>query len=289
MEKLKDICSEAVSKKELASIDRDFAQDVTQRVLSDNQVYQEWKAKEFDDRSSERKQLVKMVRRELRDVYGVFFTNPLSPSERQAIQDDPSDENLKDVMKRHLSTRERLPQYPYLYDHMSSWFGSYSSILDIGCGYNPLSIPVFNQDKSVKIIDISGAELRFLESVLHRRGIRVSSDIIDVSNQENFSKMFKSGEISDESGSYDVAFCFKLFDSLETKNRGITATLLECLRDQTNKGIVVSFARRTVSGRNKIDAERVWFYDALESLDGFERKDVETINETYHLIRWKNA
>ncbi len=288
MEKLNDICEEAVSKKELASIDKEFAVDVAEGVLRDSEVYDAWSEKGFDDRSSERKELVKMVRRELREVYGVFFTNPLSESERERIRDNPSDGNLVETMKRHLSTRERLPQYPYLYDHMSSWFGSYESIIDIGCGYNPLSIPVFNQGKSVQIIDISRDELEFLESILNQRKIAVNKEIIDVSNQENFSKMFKSGEIRDESGSYDVAFCFKLLDSLETKNRGISSQLLQSLQDHTTRGIVVSFARRTVSGRNTIDAERDWFYDALEDLDRFERKDVETINEIYHLIRWKN-
>ena len=288
MEKLNDICDEAVSKKELASIDKDFALDVAESVLQDNDVYKAWSDKDFDDRSSERKELVKMVRRELRDVYGVFFTDPLSESERETICENPSDENLKAVMKRHLSTRERLPQYSYLYDHMSSWYDSYQSILDIGCGYNPLSIPVFNQGKSIQMVDITSDELDFLESVLTQRGTPVSKENIDVSNQENFTKMFQSGKIRDESGSYDVAFCFKLLDSLETKNRGISSQLLQSLQDQTTKGIVISFARRTVSGRNTIDAERDWFYDALEDLDDFERKDVETINEIYHLIRWKN-
>lgn len=287
MEKLESLRDEAIEKAELSSIDKDFAFDVTEEVVSRHEtVYSDWEQKGLDNRSSERKQLVKAIRRRLREVYGVFFTSPLSGEERDTILEEPSDERLRSVMERHLSTRERLPHYPYLLDHFSEWFESYDSVLDIGCGYNPLSIPVFNHGKSVSMIDISNEELSFVSNILTERGIANTFETIDVSNPKEFSKSMEKGEILFKKGSIDVALCFKLLDSLETKNRGASQRILEILSQVTEKGLVVSFAKRTVSGRHTIDADRDWFYDILDNLRDHDRKDVETINETLHLIRW---
>ena len=45
------------------------------------------------------------------------------------------------ILVLHRSTRERMDFYPILYDRIFAIIGKPKSILDLGCGMNPLSLP----------------------------------------------------------------------------------------------------------------------------------------------------
>lgn len=282
MERVDDLVGKVVDKAELRSVDKAFASSVVEDVLRENNsIYEAWEQKGFDDRAREYKELVSEARRKLRDVYGVFLTEPLSSQDKSSyLQRAKDGEDVREeVMERHLSTKERLPHYPYLFDHIDTEFGDIDSVIDLGCGYNPIAFSWLNDHLEIDMIDISGEELSFVSSLLNHYSTTSNTHIIDLSNPENLSELR-------ESGKFDVAVCFKLFDSLETKTQGITEDIIKTLFNITKKGIITSFSKRTVSGRYTIDADRDWFHTAIESVNG-ETQIVESINETFYLTSWK--
>jgi len=52
----------------------------------------------------------------------------------------------KTLLSLHASTSERLPHYTEFYDFMLKHTGPVGSVLDVGCGYNPFSIPLIPGD-----------------------------------------------------------------------------------------------------------------------------------------------
>jgi len=280
MEKLDYLVDEALEKQELKSIDRKYADKTAREVLSRHSTtYEAWKEKGFDDRASEAKDLVKAIRRSLRDAYGLFFKQPYSDEEKQSLLEQSSID-LEAVLERHVSTAERLPHYPYLFDHVNNVFGDIEHVLDLGCGYNPLALAQHDMCKQISMVDISGEELSFLSDILDRQGIANTSYIIDLSNPEELSTINDINDI-------DVALCFKLFDNLETKTKSISETITDLLIRKTKKGIIVSFPKRTISGRNKIESNREWFDDILDNISNKEVTIVESLNEIFYLIKWK--
>lgn len=48
---------------------------------------------------------------------------------------------FQELIKYHISTRERLPESEYFYSQVLQWAGDIKTIIDIGCGLNPLLFP----------------------------------------------------------------------------------------------------------------------------------------------------
>lgn len=282
MDAVNELYDAVVEKEELRSIDESFARDIITNVIESHRgTVDAWEEKGFDDRASEAKTLVKHCRRRLRNVYGMFFHKPYDLEEKKQVLSS-EEIDIKDVMKRHVSTRERLPHYPYLFDHIDSFYGDIASVLDLGCGYNPLWFSVLDDPPRLAIVDVSGEELEFVSSILEDKRISVTPKIIDLSNREEL-------EILNEFDDIDVSLCFKLFDTLETKTTSISKIIIKLLARLMNKGIIVSFSKRTLSGRNIIDADREWFEESLEAVAYDDIKTVETINEVFYLVRWKRS
>src|SRR3989338_2347218 len=101
------IIEDILKKKTLTKIDRSIVQEYLPNIIP--------------EKKREYKKLVKEVRNELNRVYGVFQLGT----------------NLD--LKSHKSTKERIEIYPTLYKRIFNLTGKPKSILDLGCGLNPLS------------------------------------------------------------------------------------------------------------------------------------------------------
>lgn len=96
---------------------------------------------------------IKAVKTKLHQMYGAYTQDNAHKKAAAIISkhDDActSSNDLSDCNKSselllslHASTKERLPYYPEFYEFILSRIGPVESVLDIGCGYNPFSIPV---------------------------------------------------------------------------------------------------------------------------------------------------
>ncbi|MCL2378473.1 MAG: hypothetical protein FWC77_05020 [Defluviitaleaceae bacterium] len=105
---------------------------------------------------------IKAVKTKLHQLYGAYTQDNahkkaaaiISALEERRKQDNPStseranvcpqyvNEAAVSLLPLHASTKERLPHYAGFYEFILSHTGPVESILDIGCGYNPFSIPL---------------------------------------------------------------------------------------------------------------------------------------------------
>jgi 16S rRNA (guanine(1405)-N(7))-methyltransferase len=141
------------------------------------------------------------------------------------------------VLKLHSSTAERLPYCAEFYRRIFAVTGAPASILDIGCGLNPFSVPYMDLPAPVRYVatDIDALLIecvnRFFAAVGLPSGARVEDAVCSPPSDE-----------------VDLALALKLLPSLEQQAKGSSLRLLEQVRA---KRLVVSFPLTTLGGRCK--------------------------------------
>ncbi len=132
---MEPLVEEIKNKKELKPLSSDFVGSITKEFLKEKKVNLEKK--------SERKKIIKEVRSILHAVYGVFKKSKYSKKEK-LLKEMSSTEDLEThnkILELHRSTKERLNYYPFIYEKIFAITGKPKSILDLGCGLNPVSFP----------------------------------------------------------------------------------------------------------------------------------------------------
>jgi len=86
---------------------------------------------------------IKAAKTKLHQIYGAY-TQDNAHKKAARLLDGLADPitTAKAILSLHASTKERLPYYADFYDFILGHVGRAESILDIGCGYNPFSIPL---------------------------------------------------------------------------------------------------------------------------------------------------
>ncbi len=239
-----------LDKKELKGISRPFAKRILDAWLGKHpDVRAEF---EKDPSRFTRKKAFQRLRSEvraiLRTVYGVFFTAQYG-AKRDALVDalinEPTEERARAVLGLHRSSAERLSYYAFLYHQLFRVTGTPQSVLDLGCGFNPFAYPFLPGRPAYHSADIACQDLervgRFLEAV----GVEHSEHCVDLTDPDTVATLPRA----------DVAFSFKLFDSLEELRHDVTAELLDSIPARI---LVTSFPTLSV-GQKKPLRPREWF------------------------------
>jgi len=168
---------------------------------------------------------VKRVKRRLHQAFGAF--RGVATSHR----------DVEAAMRSHASTRERLPYLDEFYAGIWKLTGVPRSVLDLGCGLNPLALPRMGLDPSARYIAIDADErpLATVGDFLHASGHPHEIRTLDL----------VSAVPDDEA---DVALLLKLVTTLDRQDGLAPARLLRGLRT-TNA--VVSFTTRSLGGRGR--------------------------------------
>lgn len=253
-----------ISKKELKSIDLEFARKVFEEVKAENMsLYKKVELKKFNERSKEYKELKKIVRQRLRYYFGSFNTT---------ISEKSKSESEEELLKKHLSTRER---YEYIQE-FSDFLGDAKSILDLGCGYNPFFYKYFKGNPKYLASDISN-DLKYIQKFFDKNKIDGKTKVLDLTKDEDLELL---GNISKD---YDTCLMLKLLDPLEKQKRNITKTLLKKIK---SKVIIVSFSTMSIGGKTKITSKRSWFYEQIKYK---HYEEIELGPEKYIKIRNSNC
>ena len=180
---------------------------------------------ECEGRYRKPKDLEKAVRERLHGVTSAF--NDLGPSAAQAASCISDDESLADMLRRHASTRERLPlsAMDALYARIFKTTGRPESVLDLACGLNPLYL-------------------------IHRFGCRVvgvdiSKSCVDLIPEGIWGDLLCENAIPREP--FHIALLFKILPLLERQRAGAA---MDVMRAVNAKYLVASFPTRTMGGRN---------------------------------------
>ena len=189
------------------------------------------------------KTAVKATKRRLHQIYGAFegTLDYGAAYERLQLAYETGLETevkaaCRDVLSLHSSTRERLPFLDCFYSQIFQITGRPASLLDLGCGLNPVALPWMDLPPQARYtpIDIDAQRIDFLNRYLALAGRPPLARCQDLLLQPP--------------PEADIALLLKMSPSLERQETGATLRLL----DQVSAPLVVlSYAIKSLGGREK--------------------------------------
>ncbi|MBN1657583.1 MAG: 16S rRNA methyltransferase [Anaerolineae bacterium] len=190
------------------------------------------------------KEAIKVTKRRLHQVYGAFETNLDYDAALDVLRDayslhdaDAVRRACRDALVHHTSTRERLPLLDEFYPAIWAHTGTPSSVLDVGCGLNPLSLPWMGLPAGARYValDVDCERIDFLNRYLVIAGLAPLARCEDA----------LAAPPQDRA---DVALLLKMSPTLERQEAGATLHLVEQLHAPH---VVVSYAVQSLGGREK--------------------------------------
>ncbi len=247
-------------KRELSGIADEVVERVLNSFLQKNpKLEQEIIASKKLEKSSAVETCVKNVRALLRRVSGSF---EIDNKDRENLI---SQNKIQEVLATHSSTKERLEYYDEIYNKIFAITRKPNTVLDLGCGLNPLSFP--SKDIIYYACDINKENLKLVEKYFQNNNIKGKVFFCDLTKSDNsFPKT-------------DVCFLFKVLDIIESKGHKMAERIITQL---SCKYIVVSFATKTLSGRKMNKPRRIWFEKMLGRLN-LKWNSFEVENEMFYV------
>ncbi|HFF4414167.1 TPA: 16S rRNA (guanine(1405)-N(7))-methyltransferase ArmA [Acinetobacter baumannii] len=154
--------------------------------------------------------------------------------------------SIEDLLKIHSSTNERVATLNDFYTYVFGNIKHVSSILDFGCGFNPLALYQWNENEKIiyHAYDIDRAEIAFLSSIIGKLKTTIKYRFL---NKE--SDVYK--------GTYDVVFLLKMLPVLKQQD----VNIFDFLQLFHTQNFVISFPIKSLSGKEKGMEEnyQLWF------------------------------
>lgn len=231
-------------KKELSSLSDDLVKESIEKYVSKDKI-------NIDKiNNSDSKIIVSEVRSELRKLTGRF-------------QRDATVGDFEELLKKHSSTAERIEFYPQLKEIIKEL--KVKSILDLGCGINPIAIAEKGMEYTA--VDINESNLEVVKRFFQEKNI--SGKVINYDLRKTSLPFPK----------VDLCIMFKVLDIIETKGH----KLAESIINQTNsKYLLISFPTKTLSGKPMNHPQRGWIERLLSRLK-YDFKIISYKNEIFYL------
>ena len=270
MDTLSLIISEIKKKKELQTLNDDFVKTELLKIIKQEPKFNIVLEK-FNPKSALLKELIKKTREKLRRTSGLF------KKEKKITAEEITKIDFNELLKIHSSTRERISFYDKLYSDLFKTTGKPLRILDLGCGMNPLSIPLMKLEKleyyAYDIIEEVNL-LNLFFAKLHQKNhyFYGEAGILNLLELERVRQLPKA----------DIAFLFKVTDVLD-RNKGHknTEAVLQAI---PAKYLIVSFPTLTMSGKKMTAPRRRWMEWLCNRL-GREYQVLEYVNELFYVVR----
>ena len=252
-QKVIELISDIKKKKELKEISDDFVREELFNYFKQNLK----KSFSFNQKSKQYKETLKKVRAKLRRVYGLF---------RNKIDYTKSE---PEILQAHSSTKERLAIYNKLYHEIFKITKKPKTILDLGCGVNPLSIKYMKIKPTYYAYDLSKEEVKAINQFFKKNEISGKAQVKDILTVKQFPQA-------------DLAFLFKMTDVLDQgKGHKTTEKVIKLI---PAKFVVVSFPTKTMSGKKMNFPRRKWIELMCERL-GYTYNLIEFNNELFYVIK----
>jgi 16S rRNA (guanine(1405)-N(7))-methyltransferase len=182
----------------------------------------------------------------LHQVYGAFWTGQPPRYEtwldHLRVARDTADPAVfraasVSILLKHASSRERVPVLDRFFVEMLRDLPPIGSVLDLGCGLNPLAIPWMGLDPGVRYTcyEIDAALVDFLNAYFRLAGIDAEAIVCDVTT-------------SPPTASADLALALKLLPTINHVDRRAGWSLL---RQLEARYVLVSFPNKSLGGREK--------------------------------------
>ena len=216
----------------------------------------------FDKKIYSDEEKVKLTRELLHKIYGAFASRKLLK-----LKDKPKEW----VLRKHLSTRERLSHYEEIYSRVLKGLKEIS-VIDLGAGVNGFSYAYFKNlgfDVEYLGIEAIGQLVDLMNSYFKKEKIKGKALHVSLFDLDRIKNLIK------ETKKPRIVFLFKTLDSLELLQRNYSKKLILEIAPFTER-IVVSFATESMAKRKKFKIKRTWIIYFIEKnfrvLDDFESK-----------------
>ncbi len=207
----------------------------------------------------EEKIIIKAVRSELRKYAGQYASKSNIKKRKELINTD----DVNSILYHHSSTRERIQDYNLIKKIISVL--NPKSILDLGCGINPIALA--KQGVRYHAYDINDKDLEVVRDFFNKNNIQGDIHHKDIRKEATFPEV-------------DLCIIFKVLDILGDKKYEITKDLLQKINA---KSFLISFATRTLTGKKMNSPYRRWFEKILKQLN--YSYDIERTNqEMFYII-----
>jgi hypothetical protein len=215
----------------------------------------------FDKEHLTDEEKIKQTRAFLMEIFSGFTSRKLLSSRQREPEW---------ILKKHLSTRERLPYYKKIYRRILKDLGKDINVIDLGAGVNGFSYTYFKEIGlnvnyvGIEVIGqlVESMNLYFKKEKLRAKALHLSLFDID-----------KIREIVKKTKKPRIVFLFKIVDSLEGTERNYSKKLILELSKYVDK-FVVSFPTESMIKREKIWVKRTWMLRFIEEnfklLDDFQ-------------------
>lgn len=202
---------------------------------------------------------IRLTRDLLRKIFSAFTSQKIL---------SPKNKNAEWILRKHLSTRERLQYYEEVYGRIFKG-ENYLTIIDLGAGINGFSYEFIRKFSSAKYVAVEavGQLVDLMNDFFQKEYLNAEAHHLS---------LFELSELKNLVGKTRkprIAFLFKTLDSLEMMQRDFSKEILSELSKLSDR-IVVSFATRSMIKRTKFRVQRNWIVNFIEEnfkiVDDFE-------------------
>lgn len=223
----------------------------------------------FEKRQTSDEEKIRLTRDLLRKVFSAFASEKLL-----FIKDKDSEW----ILRKHLSTRERLVHYSEIYKRTLKEFDDVN-IIDLGAGVNGFSYGLFPKNLNVNYLafEAVGQLVNLMNFYFKQKNINGKAI------HESLFELEKIKKIIEETKKPRVVFLFKVLDSLEMLERDYSKKLLFEIAPLADK-IIVSFATRSMNKREKFKVKRNWIINFIKE-KFILLEDFQLGNERYIIFK----
>jgi len=216
---------------------------------------------------------IKLTRDLLRKIFSGFTSQKILSLKNKDVEW---------ILRKHLSTRERLPHYKEIYSRIFKNLEKQFSVIDLGAGINGFS---YNYIENLRFnFDYLGVEAvgQLVDLMnFYFKNNKVSGKAIHLSLFE----LEKIKQLIKKTKKPRIVFLFKTLDSLEMLKKDYSKKLLSEITPLVDR-IVVSFATKSMLKRTRFKVNRKWIIDFIkENFDMLD--DFEIGGERYFIFKNK--
>lgn len=260
---INDIINEIISSRKYSGIDK----SVVERISI-----------ELSKRYKKSKELIKAIKNQLHIINVSFFESDSHKLSSELLENDTEDVSndchlSEEILSLHASTKERSAYLKEIYsDFLGTYITTSTSIIDIGCGFNPFALPFYHElPNEYHALDINKETINLINkyfSYFHNDKYKAS--IVDVVS--NNSTIHGS-----------LIFLFKILPLIEQQKKGGSILLLQSMNFEK---AIISFPIKSMTGKNKgMEQYYSTFFEELikNAYDIIEKKVIGS--ELFYVIK----
>ncbi|OGJ12773.1 hypothetical protein A3K82_02425 [Candidatus Pacearchaeota archaeon RBG_19FT_COMBO_34_9] len=202
----------------------------------------------FEKRQASEEEKINLAKELLRKVFSAFISKKLLSLKNKEPEW---------VLRKHISTRERMPYYKEIYKKFFEGYAK-ASVIDLGAGINGFSYKFFGRDIKYIAIESIGQLVELMNFYFKQDKINGKAVHLSLFEKEKVIEIIKREKKP------RIVFMFKVIDALESLMPNYSKELISEIAQVSDK-IIVSFATKSLGSRERFKAKRNWILDFIHT------------------------